>query len=124
MITEVLLLLPLYLILFLIWWRFRHLIKIMADVENILNDDDFLGDSVDTPKEGIEQHRKRECLKSVISKDKAYLLGSKWTQEKVGKASDETINKTYAEYKQRELNEKDEKTGKALGKHVINLYSI
>ena len=29
----------------------------------------------------------------------------------------------YAEYKQRELNKKDEKTGKALGKHVINLYS-
>ena len=54
----------------------------------------------------------------------AYLLGSKWTQEKVGKASDKTINKTYAEYKQRELNEKDEKTGKTLGKHVINLYSI
>ena len=39
------------------------------------------------------------------------------------KASDETINKTYVEYKQRELNEKGEKTGKALGKHVINLYS-
>ena len=29
----------------------------------------------------------------------------------------------YAEYKQLELNEKGEKTGKALGKHVINLYS-
>ena len=39
------------------------------------------------------------------------------------KAIDETINKTYAEYKQRELNEKGEKTGKALGKHVINRYS-
>ena len=39
------------------------------------------------------------------------------------KASDEAINKTYAEYKQRELNEKGEKTGKALGKHVINLHS-
>ena len=39
------------------------------------------------------------------------------------KASDETINKKYAEYKQRELNEKGEKTGKAIGKHVINLYS-
>ena len=38
-------------------------------------------------------------------------------------ASDKIINKTYAEYKQRELNEKGEKTGKALGKHVINLYS-
>ena len=39
------------------------------------------------------------------------------------KASDETINKTHAEYKQCELNEKGEKTGKALGKHAINLYS-
>ena len=39
------------------------------------------------------------------------------------KANDEIINRTYAEYKQRELNEKSEKTGKALDKHVINLYS-
>ena len=38
-------------------------------------------------------------------------------------ASDEIINKTYAEYKQRELNEKGEKTAKAWGKHAINLYS-
>ena len=35
------------------------------------------------------------------------------------KASDETINKKYAEYKQRELNEKVEKTRKALGKHEL-----
>ena len=40
------------------------------------------------------------------------------------KASDETINKIYVEYRQRELNEKGEKSGKALGKHVINLYSV
>ena len=39
------------------------------------------------------------------------------------KASDETINKTYATYKQRELNEKGEKTAKALRKLAINLYS-
>ena len=39
------------------------------------------------------------------------------------KASNETINKKYAEYKQRELNEKLENTRKDLGKHVINLYS-
>ena len=123
MITEVLLVLPLYLILFFIWWRFRPVIKAMASVENILNDDDFFGDIVDTPKEGIEQHKKRECLKSVIDRGKAHLLGHKWTHERVDKASDETINKTYAEYKQCELNEKGEKTGKALFKHVINLYS-
>ena len=96
----------------------------MADVGDILNDNEFFGDVVDTPKEGIEQHKKRECLKSVIDKGKAHLLGHKWTHGRVDKASDEIINKTYAEYKQRELNEKGEKNGKALGKHVINLYSI
>ena len=95
----------------------------MADVGDILNDNEFFGDVVDTPKEGIEQHKKRECLKSVIDKGKAHLLGHKWTHGRVDKASDEIINKTYAEYKQRKLNEKGEKTGKALGKHVINLHS-
>ena len=93
----------------------------MADVGDILNDDEFFGDVVDTPKEGIEQHRKREYLKGAIDKGK---LWHKWTHKKVDKASDEIINKTYAEYKQQELNEKVVKTGKALGKHVISLYSI
>ena len=55
MITEVFL--PLYLILFFIWWRFRLLIKAMVDVGDILNDDDFFDDIVDIPKEGIEQHK-------------------------------------------------------------------
>ena len=55
--------------------------------------------------------------------DKAHLLGHKWTHGRVDKASDETINKTYAEYKQHELNEKYEKTDKALRKLVISLYS-
>ena len=62
MITEVLLILLLYLILFFIWWQFRYVIKIMADVGDILNDDGFFGDIVDTPKEGIEQHKIREEL--------------------------------------------------------------
>ena len=52
MITEVLLVLPLCLILFFICWRLRPVIKAMTDVENILNDDGFFGDVVDTPKEG------------------------------------------------------------------------
>ena len=80
----------------------------MADVENILNDDDFFGDTVDTPKEGVEQHRKQECLKIAIGNCKVFLLGRKWKHEKLDKASNETINKTYAEYKQRELNKKGE----------------
>ena len=94
----------------------------MADVGDKSNDDEFLN-VVDTPKEGIEQHRKQECLKDVISMDKAHLLGHKLTYERVDKASDETINKAYALYKQRDMKEKGEKTGKALVKHVINLYA-
>ena len=84
-----------------------------------LNDNEFFRNVVDTPKEGAEQHKKREVLKSVIDKGK---LGHKWTHERVDKTSDETINKVYAAYRQRELNEKGKKTGKDLGKHVINLY--
>ena len=38
-------------------------------------------------------------------------LGNKWTHERVGKVSDKTINKRYAEYRQRELNEKGKKLG-------------
>ena len=72
----------------------------MASVEDLLND------IVDTPEEGIEQHEKREELKNVIDKGK---LGHKWTNKRVDKANDEIINKTYAEYKQRELNEKGKK---------------
>ena len=53
MIREVLLVLPLYLILFFVWWRFRRLIKTITAVEDILNNDDFLGGIVDTPKECI-----------------------------------------------------------------------
>ena len=50
----------------------------MTDVKDIF-DNDFFGNVVDTPKEGIKQHKKRECLKNVIDKGKAHLLGHKWT---------------------------------------------
>ena len=78
----------------------------------------FFGDTADTPKEGIEQHRKRECLKGVIGKGKVYLLGGrqKWTHEGVDKA----ISKTYAEFKQCELNEKGEQIGKASLKQICH----
>ena len=73
----------------------------MDDVGDILNGDDFLGDIADTPKEGTELHKKRECLKSAMDKGKGYLLRSKWKHERGDKASDETINKKSAEYIQR-----------------------
>ena len=42
----------------------------------------------------------------------------RWTKQVM-----KLLTKKYAENWQRELNEKGEKTGKALSKHVINLYS-
>lgn len=56
----------------------------MAEVENILNIEEYFGDNVDTPKDGVEQHMKPECLKGAISKGKAYFLGGKrkWTRKR------------------------------------------
>ena len=71
----------------------------MADIGKILNNDDSFGDVVDTPKEDIEQHKKQECLKCLIDKGKSHLFGHKWTHGRVGKASQEIINKTYAQYR-------------------------
>ena len=31
--------------MFVIWWRFQHVIKIMADLEDTLSDDEFIGDT-------------------------------------------------------------------------------
>lgn len=70
-ITEVLLLaliLPSYIILFFVR-RFWHVIKIITDVESILNKDEFLED--------VEQYWKIECLKGTISNAKLYLLSAK-----------------------------------------------
>ena len=57
------------------------------------------------------------------SKVKYYVPKKQRPHERVHKACDKTINKTYAEYKQRQLNKQGEKTGKVLDKHVISLYS-
>ena len=57
----------------------------MANVGDIQNDNEFFGDVVDTQKEGIEQHKKREELQSVMDKGTAHLLAHKWTHGQVDK---------------------------------------
>ena len=66
----------------------------------------FFADTVATPKEGVELHKK-SALK----------------RQRVEKASNKTINKIHAEYKQYELNGKGKIIGKHLGKHVTSIYS-
>ena len=67
------------------YWCWRHIKRYW-----------LFGDIVDTTKEATEQHKKREELNSIIDKGK---LGHKWTHKRIDKASDEIINKTYAEHK-------------------------
>ena len=64
----------------------------LLEILDVLKDDECFWDTVDLPKASTEHHKKGECLKSVIRKGKAYLLGGKWTQEKVDKASNQTIH--------------------------------
>ena len=49
----------------------------MSEIEKILSllNDDNPVDEVDTPEEGVIQCKKRDVLKDVIKKGKAYLLG-------------------------------------------------
>ena len=72
----------------------------------------FFANTADTRKEGIEQHRKQECLKSVIRKGKVLVNKKQCIQKRIDKASEETINKTYAKYKQHKLNEKGKNMGR------------
>ena len=57
---------------------------------NILNDDEFFGDALDTPKEATEPHKKREELKSIKDKEK---LGHKWTHKRVDKQAMKLLTK-------------------------------
>ena len=68
--------------------------KIIAIVGDILNDDDFFGDVVDTPKEGTEQHKKRKELKRLKDRGK---LGQnrhmeRWTRQAMKLLTKRTLN--------------------------------
>lgn len=53
--------LPLYAILLCIWCHFEIAVNLMSDVEKVLEEDESFADNVDTLKENVEQHRKKEC---------------------------------------------------------------
>ena len=47
----------------------------MTHAGDILNDDKLFGDIIDTPKEGTEQHKKLEELKSLIDRGRLDING-------------------------------------------------
>ena len=84
-------------------------------------------DQVDTPKEGDIQYDKRNELKKIIEQGDAHLLNGnnrkKWTIDRIDKATEKHIDNLWNKYKQDENKHKADKTGKAVGTHIVNSYS-
>ena len=69
MIFELALIIPIYCGMFIIYFKYGHIINIMSELEknfSLLNDDNQVLDEVDTPEEGVIQRKKRNVLKDVI----------------------------------------------------------
>ena len=109
------LVLPLYAIIVWLFFQFRPIIKIMTEFNFF--------DEVDTPKEGVENREKREFLKKLITQGKKFPGKKPWTVEFIDQASNEEVEKLHSKYTQKDLQHKGEKTGKAMGKHLINIYA-
>ena len=121
MLLEICSILPIYILIFVIFYRFRNIIKVMSDIDEILcveNNDN----SEEVPD---SDNNKRDFLIQIINQGKANRLPGKtpWTVPRIRKASDSIIEKLHHEYHQNETKHKAEKTGKAVSAHAINLYS-
>ena len=84
-------------------WRFCYVIKMMSDAENILDNNECFADTANTPKEGIEQHKKREkreCLKGAISKEKPVVDKNSKHMEGLKKLAIKSVNKVYGQSSQ------------------------
>lgn len=87
--------------------------------------DDFLNVLVPDTDEGGKEENGREFLINAINQGKGHLLPGKapWTVARIKKVSDEGIDKLKSHFVQAETKLKAERTGKAVSKHVVNLYS-
>ena len=75
MFLELALVLPLYIVVWYVLIRYRHVINAMTSLDNLLsNIDEGFDDVVDTPEEGVAQRKKREILKDAIQHGKAHFL--------------------------------------------------
>ena len=123
MIFEVLVILPLYVVIFGILHHFRRLINMSTEFDEMLGNllPDALTPEIDAPGEKCG----RDFLINVINQGKADLLPGKtpWTVARVNRAPDDVIEKLKSQFVQNETKRKAENTGKAVSKHVVNLYS-
>ena len=109
MLFELALVLPLYAIVFWLFFQFRPIIKIMTEFNFF--------DEVDTPREGVENREKREFLKDLITQDKKLSGKKPWTVELIDQASNKEVEKLHSKYTQnfKNFNTREKKLGKQWG---------
>ena len=120
MILELLLILPIYIGIFAVLYRFRNIIKMISD--------DEIFDVVDTPQEAVAQHSKREFLMEKLrSGEQISNSKTPWTEERLQKASDKVVEKLYDRYENPPPVKVDRQEALKLGKPVcpvvIELYA-
>ena len=98
----------------------------MLDVENMLDDDVFFADTVDTLQEGTEEQTKRGCLKDAIGKreEKCIYLMAKnnGSMKRLTKQVTKPLIKHMLNTSSNEPSAKGEKSGKALIKPAISMH--
>ena len=120
---QVLLILPLYVVIFGFLYRFRRLINTMNEIDEMIFANCSLEEEIQ--EKGELSTGKREFLIAQVEQGKADKLPGKtpWTVKRLREATDQVIEKLHHEYHQTDVRHKAEKTGKAVSKHVVNLYS-
>ena len=79
----------------------------MSWLDSLFSDEGF--DHVDTPEEGISQHKKRDTLKDAIQNWKSHFLPvkkEKWSIANIDRKTDLEVEKLYNIYMQRRCKSK------------------
>ena len=87
MIFELLLILPIYIGIFVIFYRFKHVIKAMSEIE-------MFSEII----ESSEINKREFLMDRVKSGEQISNLKTPWTEERLEKASDKVIEKLYDKY--------------------------
>ena len=123
MMFQVLLILPLYVVIFGFFYRFRRLINAMNEIDEMIFANCNLEEEIQ--EKGELSTGKREFLIAQVEQGKADKLPGKtpWTVKRLREATDQVIEKVHHEYHQTDVRHKAETTGKAVSAHVVNMYS-
>ena len=125
MFIEILLVLPLYVIIFAIIYKFLHIINMMTDANDMFSD--LISETPEVDIACGSAMSKREFLMEKV-KNGEQISNSKtlWTKERLQKASDKVIDKLYDKYQNPEpmkVNKQEAlKLGKCVCPVVIELY--